>query len=234
MSKSQLKLTFIALCLIFFNCKKETASFTNYKYADEENVLICENVDSKLYMEALLSFENDITNYYDPKTKDLRRSYSFYTRDALGNKAKYQDLLTPHTMEVFEALKNDSDLWKEDQSINYNSDLITCLGNNFKIHGLQTTFKALVSTNSMRPELFGAPLLKYVKNAHEDRYMAAYVAFDLFYTKLYDIDPTTITEDSQKSKGSNASTLVNKKAEQLSQEKATETEQEDPHAGHNH
>ena len=55
MSKSQLKLTIIALCLTLFNCKKETASFTNYKYADEENVIVCENVDSKLYMEALLS-----------------------------------------------------------------------------------------------------------------------------------------------------------------------------------
>lgn len=233
MSKSQLKLTFIALCLTFFNCKEETASFTNYKYADEENVIVCENVDSKLYMEALLYFEDDITSYYDPKTKDLRRSYSFFTRDALGNKAKYQDILTPHTMEVFEALKNDKDLWTNN-SINYNSDLFTCLGNNFRIPGLQTTFKVLVSTNSMRPELFGAPLLKHVKNAHEDRYIATYVAFDLFYAKIFDIDPTTITEDSQKPKGSNASNLINKKAEQLNQEKAIESKQKDPHAGHNH
>lgn len=232
MSKLQLKLTFIALCLTLFNCKKETASFTNYKYADEENVIVCENVDSKLYMEALLSFEDDITSYYDPKTKDLRRSYSFYTRDALGNKAKYQDILTPHTMEVFEALKNDKDLWTNN-SINYNSDLFTCLGNNFRIPSLQTTFKALVSTNSMRPELFGAPLLKHVKNAHEDKYIATYVAFDLFYAKIFDIDPTTITEDSQKTKASGASNLLNNKAQTI-QESDVKTEEKDPHAGHNH
>jgi len=232
MSKTQLKLTFIALCLTFFNCKKETAEFTNYKYANEDSSFLCENLDSKLYLEALLSFEDDITTYYDFNGRDLRRSYSFYTRDALGNKAKYQDILTPHTMEVFEALKKDKDLWLNN-SINYNSDLFTCLGDNFRIPSLQTTFKALVSTNSMRPELFGAPLLKHVKNSHEDRYIATYVAFDLFYAKIFDIDPTTITNDSQKTKASRASNLLNNKAQTI-QESAVETEEKDPHAGHNH
>lgn len=228
MSKTLLKLTFMTLSLTLFNCKNETTSFNNYKYANQENVLVCENVDTKLYLEALLSFEEDITSYYDPKTKDLRRSYSFYTRNAIANKTIYQDLVSPHTMEVFEALKNDKDLWNTDNSINYNSELFSCIGNNFKNKDLQTTFKALVSTNSMRPQLFGAPLTKHVKNSHEDRYMAAYVAFDLFYANLFNIDPTTITENSQKTKDSNTSTILNKQAEPLSQENAIKIEQKGP------
>ena len=194
MSKTTLKLTFIVLCLTLFNCKKESVSFNNYKYANEENVLICENLDTKLYLEALLSFEDDIASYYDKKNKNIRRAHSFYFREAIANKAKYEEFVTPHTMEVFEALKKDKDLWNDDNSINYNADIFTCIASNFKVVGLQTTFNALVSTNSMSPELFGAPLKTHVKNAHEDRYMAAYIALDLFYAKLFDLDPATIIE----------------------------------------
>jgi hypothetical protein len=188
------KLIIIALCLTFFNCKNESATFNDYKYPNEENILVCENLNTKLYVEALLSFEDDVTNKYTPTNKDLRRSYSFFTRDAIAGKINYQDIVSPHTMEVFEALKNDKDLWNEDNSTNYNSDIMTCVSKNFKIEGLQTTFNALVSSNTMRPDIFGAPLLKHVKNSHEDRYMATYVALDLFYAHLFDVDPTQVTE----------------------------------------
>ncbi|EMQ94661.1 hypothetical protein D778_00615 [Xanthomarina gelatinilytica] len=194
MSKTLLKFSIIALCFTLFNCKNESASFTNYKYADKENILVCDNLDTKLYFEALLSFEDDITNKYNPQNKDLRRSYSFFTRDAIANRVNYQDIVSPHTMEVFEALKQDKDLWNADNSINYNADIFKCVSSNFKNKDLQTTFNALVSTNSMRPDLFGAPLIKHVKNAHDDRYMAAYIALDLFYARLFQVDPTTVTE----------------------------------------
>jgi hypothetical protein len=192
--KITLKITFIALCLTLFNCKKETASFNNYKYANDETILVCENLDTKLYVEALLSFEDDIASYYDQRNKNIRRAHSFYFRDAIANRAKYEEFVSPHTMEVFEALKQDKDLWNADNSINYKADIFTCLSSNFKVEGLQTTFNALVSTNSMTPELFGAPLKIHVKNAHEDRYMATYIALDLFYANLFNVDPTIITK----------------------------------------
>jgi hypothetical protein len=194
MRKTLLNLTIIALFLTLFNCKNESSTFINYKYATEENILVCENLDTKLYIEALLSFEDDITDKYEPKNKNLQRSYSFFTRDALAKKADYQAIVSPHTMEVFEALKKDKDLWNKDNSLNYNSDIITCVSKNFKVKDLQTTFNALVSTNSMRSDIFGAPLLKHVKNSHEDRYMATYVALDLFYANLFNVDPTKVIE----------------------------------------
>ncbi|HLV39323.1 hypothetical protein [Xanthomarina sp.] len=197
MSKTLLKLTFFVVSLTLFNCKNESATFNNYKYADQENILVCDNLDTKLYFEALLSFEDDMTDKYDPTNKNLRRGYSFFTREALAGKADYQEIVSPHTMEVFKALKNDTDLWNKDNTINYNSKLLTCIGNNFRNNDLKTTFHALVSTNSMRSEIFGVPLIKFVKNAHEDRYMAAFVAFDLFYANLFDVDPTKVTEKPQ-------------------------------------
>jgi hypothetical protein len=205
MYKTPLKLTIIALSLILFNCKKNSESFNNYKYTTEENILVCDEINTKLYEEALLSFEDDITDKYDTKNKDIRRAYSFFTRDALANKVDYQAIVSPHTMEVFEAIKNDKDLWNEDNSINYNSDIIDCLSHNFKDKNLQTTFNALVSTNSMRSEIFGAPLIKHVKNSHEDRYMATYVALDLFYTNLFNVDPTKVVE---RPKAQNISTTI--------------------------
>lgn len=192
--KLTLKLTFIAFCFTLFNCKKESASFNNYKYANDETILICDNLDTKLYVEALLSFEDDIASYYDAKNKNIRRAHSYYFREAQANRAKYEEFVSPHTMEVFEALKQDKDLWNDDNSINYNADIFTCLSSNFKEERLQTTFKALVSTNSMNAALFGAPLKTHVKNAHDDRYMATYIALDLFYAKLFDVNPANITE----------------------------------------
>ncbi|HLV14920.1 MAG TPA: hypothetical protein VKY41_07055 [Xanthomarina sp.] len=197
MSKTLLNITISVLCLTLFNCKNESGEFNNYKYADQENVIICDNLDTKLYFEALLSFENDIVNKYDPTSKSIRRGYSFFTRDILAGRAGIEEIVSPHSMEVFEALKKDTDLWNKDNTINYNSKLLTCIGNNFKNNNLKTTFNALVSTNSMRPEIFGAPLIKLVKNAHDDRYMAAYVAFDLFYANLFDVDAEKVMQKAE-------------------------------------
>ncbi|TYA53819.1 hypothetical protein [Formosa maritima] len=227
MSKLNLKITFIALSLTLFNCKKESTEFENFKFANEENILICENLDTKLYVEALLSFEDDIALYYDEKNKNIRRAHSFYFRDAIANRAKYEEFVSPHTMEVFESLKQDKYLWNEDNSINYNADIFTCLSSNFKVEGLQTTFNALVSTNSMSPELFGAPLKAHVKNAHEDRYMATYIALDLFYAKLFNVDPATITERTGSTLNNKIKNLPAINAAKVNQENAVKIEQKE-------
>ena len=194
MSKSPLKFTIISLSFMFFNCKQDTSTFNDYKYANQENVFVCDNLDTKLYSEALLSFEEDISRKYNSTNKDIGTAYSFFSRDAISGKADYQGIVSPHTMAIFEALKKDTDLWHIDNSINYNSKLLTCIGNNFQDKNLKTTFNALVSTNSMRPGIFGNPLINHVKKANKDKYMAAYVAFDLFYSHLFEVDPTKVAE----------------------------------------
>ena len=59
------------------SCKKET-TFTDFKFSDKPATLACENLNIKLYNEALYSFEDDILNFYQRNDKkSLLSSESF-------------------------------------------------------------------------------------------------------------------------------------------------------------
>ncbi|WP_104734226.1 hypothetical protein [Hanstruepera ponticola] len=225
--KTLLKLTVLVLCLSFYGCKNEpsAATFDDYKYADSENVLNCNDIDTKLYNEALLSFENDILKAFNSRNNDLRVAYTTFFRTLQGNRVQFQDVASPHSMKVFEALKGQPDLWNDDNSINYRADIFNCLSSNFKNQSLATTFNALVQTNSMRLDLIAAPLQKVIKNANSDRYLAAYIALDMYYANLFNVDPTKVIEKPETDE-----------AIQTTPSKPTinQTPANDPHAGHDH
>ncbi len=227
--KNLLKLTLIVVCLSFYGCKNEnsTASFSDYKYANEtENVLKCDGIDTKLYHEALLSFEDDIVKAYNARNNDPRVAYTTFFRTHLGNRVNFQEVVSPHTMKVFEALKEQSDLWNSDNSINYNAAIFECLSSNFKNQSLATTFNALVETNSMRLDLIGAPLQKEMKNASSDRYLSTYIALDMYFANLFKVDSAQVTEKPDVEEN----TLQTTPSKPTLQQKASD----DPHAGHNH
>ncbi|PNQ72228.1 hypothetical protein C1T31_12955 [Hanstruepera neustonica] len=226
--KTLLKLTVIVICLSFYGCKNEksTATFTDYKYTDTENVLNCTDVDTKLYNEALLSFEEDIIKAFNPRNNDPRVAYSTFFRSLLGNRVDFQSVASPHTMKVFEALKGQSNLWNSDNTINYKAPIFKCLSSNFKNQSLATTFNALVETNSMRLDLIGAPLQKEIKNANSDRYLSMYIALDMYYANLFKVDPTKVTEKP----AIEETTLQTTPSKPTMQQKPAD----DPHAGHNH
>ena len=185
--------------LILFNCKNDTA-LSEYKYADKPIVLNCNNLNAKLYNEALYSFENDILSYYGGAglNKSLFRAYSQFIRYAVYNRVNYSELVSEHTLKVFEALKNDQTLWDVNNSkshLNYSSPLIKCIAENIADKDLQKTFNALLTTNSMSPKLFGVPLLTRNKGAVKDKALASYMAFDLYYAKFFDIDFSKINFD---------------------------------------
>ena len=193
--KTNLKITLITLSFVLtlFGCKKEN-TFSDYKYEDKPTVLTCEGVNSKLYQEALYSFEDDILNFYkntNPK-RTLIQSYSQLMANSIYGRMKYEDVVSEHTLKIFEALKKEEGLWNANSvksHLNYNSDIIKCILNNMKDESLKTTFNALVTTNSMSPKLFGVPLMSnYRTTLSNDKYLATYVALDLFYAKLFDID----------------------------------------------
>lgn len=178
--------------LILFSCKNEN-SFTDYKYADQPTLINCDGLNSKLYNEALYSFENDMINYYRrarPNTT-LFQAYSQYLRSALYSTVKYEDIISKHTLDVFEALKNETDLWNTNNpksNLNYNSSAVSCISKNIQDKDLKTTFNALLTTNSMSPKLFGAPLSAKLRDTQNDKYLALYTALDLFYANLFGID----------------------------------------------
>lgn len=225
--KLLLKITFIVLCISFYACKNETqATFNDFKYADKENVLNCDNVDTKLYHEALLSFEDDIATFYNKENTDIRIAYTAFYRSLIGKRVDFQELTSPHTMAVFEALKEQPDLWNDDDSINYHADIFGCLSSNFNDKGFGTTFNSLVTTNSMRLDLISAPLQNQIKGAHSDRYLAMYIALDLYYSNLIEVDPTKVTKNTQTNEGS--------KTESKNKLVTPAIDNIDPHAGHDH
>ncbi|WP_406684740.1 hypothetical protein N1F78_03150 [Seonamhaeicola sp. MEBiC1930] len=199
--KSIVKITLISLTLIVFNCKNNNTNL-EYKFADKPASIACNTPNEKLYLEALYSFEEDIFNFYVKNNRSSNRAssltyaYNQFTRNAVYGKVRYEGIVSKHTLAVFEALKNDNTLWDENNTkshLSYSSPLIKCIGENIADKNLKTTFNALLSINDLSPKLFGAPLVSNYRSAISDKYLATYIAFDLYYSRLFDIDLSNIT-----------------------------------------
>lgn len=193
------KLFLFTLTISLISCKKEN-TLSEFKFADKGLVLSCENVNSKLYSEAIFAFENDILNFYGKNNPNasLLQAYSQFIRNAIYGRLKYEDIVSPHTLKVFKVLKNENDLWSANNPksyLNYNSALVNCISINMQNADLKTTFNALLKTNSMSPKPFGAPLMSNYRNVVKDKYLAAYVAFDLFYAKLFNMDLSKVNSE---------------------------------------
>jgi hypothetical protein len=223
MKPQLLKLFVVALVISFISCKEEKITLSEYVYTDKGVVLNCESLDSKLYNEALFAFENDMINFYSNGKPSISRAYSQFVRQAINGQLKYQDMITPHTVDVFNVLKQESDLWdanNPNSHLNYNSKLFNCIASNIQNKDLNTTLNALVSTNSMSPKLFGPPLISNYSQAIRDKYLSAYMAFDLFYAKLFDVDLSQVN--------------MNESEEKVDFNNTQKETTPDPHAGHNH
>lgn len=189
---SNLKLIALFLGMTLLSCKNEN-TLPEFKYSDKPVALTCTDVNSKLYNEALYSFEDDILAFYSKNKPNpsLIQAYSQFIRNASYGRVKYEDIVSKHTSTLFEALKQDNNLWDANNTkshLSYSSPLIKCIADNIKDKNLKTTFNALLSTNSMSPKLFAAPLSTKHRNVLSDKFLASYVAFDLFYANLFNID----------------------------------------------
>jgi len=195
--KLTLNLILVLIAFTFMGCEKKTP-FSDFKYANKGAVLNCENINTPLFNEALFSFENDIVSFYNKNgPENIGLAYSQFMRNAINGRAKYIEIVSPHTVKIFEALKNENNLWDAENTksyLNYKSDYITCILANIKDAKLKTTFNALVSTNSMSPELFGTPISRNYRVLTTDKYLAAYVALDLYYAKLFKIDLSQVKD----------------------------------------
>jgi len=192
------KSTLLIIVFIWFGCKnKSEPMLSDHKFSDKGIVINCDAIDLKLINEALFTFEEDINSYYSKSNPNLVLAYSRFIRDAQNGRIKYEEILTPHTVEVFNILKAQKDLWDINNAVsrlNYKSSFFNCIANNIQDKNLNITLKALLETNSMSPKLFGAPLNNRYSLALNDKYLAAYIAFDLFYAKLFDVNLTLVTE----------------------------------------
>ncbi len=199
---SKFNLITLLIVFTFFACKNNN-TLSSFKYANKPDVLTCKGANYKLYKEALYSFEDDIFKFYGKGNPNasLLQAYSQFIRSSLYSQLKLEDIISEHTLAVFKALKEEEDLWDANNPksyLNYKSKIISCVSQNIQDNGLKITLNSLISTNFMSPQLFGPPLMAKFNNTLSDKYLATYVALDLFYAKLFDVDLSKVNFDKPK------------------------------------
>ncbi|MBD0836506.1 hypothetical protein [Aestuariibaculum suncheonense] len=192
--KSNLNFFAFLLVITFFSCKNGS-TFSDFQYAEKPETITCQGLVPNLYKEALYAFEDDIVAFYgkEKPNNSLTQAYYQFIRDANAKRVNYSGIASEHTLKIFEALKNEGDLWDAENPnshLNYKGTLMSCVATNIHDESLKTTMNALISTNSMSPKLFGAPLMSSYRSILSDKYLATYVAFDLFYANLFNLNKT--------------------------------------------
>ncbi|HMC01833.1 MAG TPA: hypothetical protein VKN14_12425 [Flavobacteriaceae bacterium] len=193
------KLLLITMAIGLASCKTENkVEFTDFKYSDKPDAMTCGEMDTKLLKEALYSFEDDIAKHYNTQNNRLVRAYSRLITESTASRLKIEDVISEHSFKVFEALKQDENLWNlgnAESKLNYNSEIVNCIVNNIKNQRLKSTFDALKQTNSLTPKLIGEPIKSNSAQLTNDKSLATFVALQYYYSKLFDIDITTINFD---------------------------------------
>ncbi|MEM6514650.1 MAG: hypothetical protein AAF688_00565 [Bacteroidota bacterium] len=196
------KLTLIALALILFNCQTEKKPQLAYKYVTgESSSMTCESVDMKLFEEALLSFENDINQHYTPDQKTPSRAYSQYMRGNIRNNVKFKEIVSQHSIDIYNALKAEKDLWlvSENQTdLNFQHPLFKCIGENISNDDMRRTYNALLSTNSMSMRMIGNELQRKAFTMNKDKYAAVFSALITYYNNFHKLDFSNSEDEDRK------------------------------------
>jgi hypothetical protein len=185
--KTLIKLLIVIFIINLSSCKKPL----EYKYSNKEDFLICDTLNVELYKEALYAFESDLLDYHGGQDSNITSSYYSFLHRVLNGSIKPKNIVSAHTLLVFEALKKETDLWNfenKKSNLNYNSSIINCISSNIKNKDIKATFNALLSVNSMDPKLFAPSFATHYEELITDKHLAFYVALDLYYAKLFDID----------------------------------------------
>ena len=169
-----------------------------YKYDDKPIQVGCSGVNDKLLNEALYSFFDDITVYYRTKSNDPSESgistYEAYANyiypGALGD-ADYKSIVSEHSKNVMKELRKETQLWDKKpamSNLNYNSEFVNCLIENFKDKDMATTIRALNTANSLTPKLMAERFRLTIKAALDDPNYGMYIALDTYYQYLFDLE----------------------------------------------
>jgi len=203
---------YFVICLTLVNCKEPQPQLA-FKYSDKPIVINCDNNYSELFNEAVYNFEANLIENYANENINLSKAYSLFLNQSTRNRINYNNISNQHSIDIYEALKNVEGLWitkNNELSPNYNHQIFSCIRDNIQDKDLKTTFNALLSTNSMSMRMLKDALVTKSSRFNTDKYLATFVALELYYSKLSNVD-------------------LSKK-----EEKPTQSKEKDPHAGHNH
>ncbi len=202
---------YFVICLTVLNCQEKRADI-EYKYSNKESFIKCNDVNAELFQEALYDFEHNLSENYVDKNPKLMIAYRQFIKEFMTKNANFNNLSNEHTLRIFEALKQTDNLIIESNNtlaLNYKHPVFSCIAENIQDKDLKTTFNALLSTNSLSARMLQDALLSSSSKIGSDKHLATYVALEMYYTQLTNVDLTK-KEDPKTNKA------------------------KDPHAGHNH
>jgi hypothetical protein len=181
------------ISLLVSSCDK---SF-NYKYQEKPQLISCAGADAELLNEALYTFFDDISSYY--QAKFIGKNGKIGTFEAYSNfiyvgamgTADYKNIATAHTLNVLSKLRQEKELWNkvgDSSKLNYQSKFVTCLIERIENNEMKTTLKSLIKVNFLSPKIMAERFRVSNREALEDPNYAMFVALDTYYRYLLDID----------------------------------------------
>ena len=206
---------YLVIGLIFVNCQEPQPELI-LKFSDKPVLINCNIEYSELFNEAIYNFEYNLTENYANKNPNLSYAYRLFIKESTTNTVNYNNISNQHSLDVFEALKNVEGLWSEKNNKllpNYNHEIYSCIGANIKDEDIKATYNALLSTSSLNMRMLKDVLMDKSSRLNTDKYLATYVALELYYSKLSNVD------------------LSMKEAKPID---TKYKEENDPHAGHSH
>ncbi len=162
----------------------EDQSSLEYKHADKEQIINCENQNNALLNEALYQFEQDIISAYDPESRLRNKAYANFVYVGFSGDAEYERLATPHTLAIRKELVKAGIIKDGGLKSNLMYSNIPCVLKNIEDPQLALMIEALVESNTMDPKLFNSRMRNFAYKSQTDRYTALYVALDTYYQQL--------------------------------------------------
>jgi hypothetical protein len=233
MKSKFLSFALIATVITFFNCKQSEKINVDYKHTDQPEVFECKLTDIALIKEAIYSFENDLNTAYDKDNKGRGRAYSSFIGLTISNRFNIEEVASKHSLQIAKALQNSS--YYKNNVFSYNSELANCLFTHIKNPNTKTSFEALRSANSLRPNVVLPTLRNNVTSFASDKALVGILAFDYYYNNLMLLNETQLktpiapTVENQK-------VDFNKTPQTTKRPISTETKKLEAtgHEGHNH
>lgn len=235
--KTIFKLLTLVTLITCFNCNN--SSQIDYKYAEKPNLLACDLPDENLLKEAVYSFENDIVNTYDMQNRNIAKSYSNFINFKQRGRLNIKTIASEHSLNIAKILKEKTNLWVTENgttSLNNSNTLINCIAKNIKDKSINTTYNALLSTNSFEPRLILPLLSGNSRHIQVDGALKTHVAMAFFYSELLDVNLEELTNPNPKTPVEPATPALNgiDLNKTPSKTAPVKTSTRPGHEGHNH
>lgn len=175
---------------MLFSCTQEIDP--KFKYTEEKDLFRCSSADDALVKEAVYTFENFIATTYAYKSDyNIKMGYYNYLEKVENNLLPMVEKFDDHMIYIISKLKAQPELWIKNNSrttVNFNSDLFECIADNIQDEQTKTILQTLVDSNTFKPEIFAPTIESNYNEYDQDRALVAYIALDMFYASVMDLD----------------------------------------------